>query len=139
MKQLYQYLIIFTALSLCIICCDKEEETSRSFKLLTSHPWMSDSLLADGIEAGGPGELLYNFSGETNFNTDGNGNVGKYEGTWILSKNETLLTIDSDSLAGIATAIIKELTEYSFKITTVFPSQTEPGHLYNIRMTFIPK
>ena len=138
MKRIYQFIIIPAVIFMYIIGCEKEE-TSSGVKILTSHPWMSDSLLADGVESGGPGELLYNFSGETNFNKDGTGNVGKYVGIWTLNEDETILTIDSDSLPAVATAVIKELTENSLKIATVFPSKTEPVHLYDIRMTFIPK
>lgn len=137
-----QYLFILSFLiGICFSACEKEKENEQSSgtNLLTSHVWISDSLLADGNEAGGQGDILYGFSGETKFNEDGTGYVGIYEGTWDLSKDGAVLTIDSDSLPAVVSAVVKELTESSLKITTTFPSQTLPIHLYQIRMTFIPK
>ncbi len=135
MRIYYFIPIIFL---LIIFSCKNEEEKSERFKLLTNHAWISDSLLADGLEAGGEGEILRGFSGKAVFNEDGTGNVGIYSGNWFLNNEETTLSIDSDSLATIATAVITELTEKSLKISTLFPSKTEPIHIYDVKMTFIP-
>ena len=46
-----------------VTACNKDK-TSERFDLLTSHTWKSDSLLADGVDAGDPGELLEKFKGD---------------------------------------------------------------------------
>ena len=56
MKTSQYLLILFVIVSICFLTCKKEEEKTPGFKLLTNHTWLSDSLLADGVEAGGPGE-----------------------------------------------------------------------------------
>ena len=140
MKQMYYFLFAIIALTTLFIGCNKDdEEKSEQYKLLTSHTWVSDSLIADGQSAGGVGELLYNFAGETKFNDDGTGKIGKYEGTWSLSSDNTKLTIDSDDLAFALTVTLSELTETSLKVTTTFPSTENPGTLIKVRMTFVPK
>lgn len=118
-------------------CSEDIDVKSEQFKLLTGHIWEADSLLADGVEAGGSGGMLEDFAGDTKFNEDGTGYIGKFEGTWFLSNNENDITIDSDSLPLPLTANIVELTEESFKIITSFPSLIKPP--VDIRMTFITK
>lgn len=122
-------------LLLFLSSCDKEKDTDR-FTLLTAHVWASDSLLADGVDASGPGEPLEKFKGDATFNKDGTGTFGQYSGTWMLVDNDASLAISSPDLPvpSIATTIV-ELTTASLKVTFVYPAQVP----LNIRMTFKPK
>lgn len=132
-------MLIVILVSLYFTCCKKDDENkSVNYLLLASHPWKSDSLLADGVEAGGEGELLHGFSGETRFNDDGAGYIGEYNGTWSFHSGETQLLIDSDSLPVVITVFIEELKEKSLKITTQFPNISNPVEKIDIRMTFVP-
>ena len=115
--------------------CNKDT-TSDRFDLLTSHAWTSDSLLADGIDASDPGEILEKFKGDVVFNKDGSGTFGQYTGTWQFVDNETNLAISSPELTFTLTTHIVELTETSLKVT--FSYQTLEG-TKDIRMTFKPK
>jgi hypothetical protein len=115
--------------------CNKDQSSSR-FDLLTSHLWTSDSLLADGIDASDPGEILEKFKGDVVFNKDGTGTFGQFSGTWQFVDNETNLAISSPELTFTLTTHIVELTETSLKVT--FSYQTLEG-MKNIRMTFKPK
>lgn len=119
-------------------CNKKDDEKSQRFILLTSHAWINDSLLADGVEEGGEGGILHNFAGETCFNEDGTGYVGVYLGNWWFNDDETQLFIDSDSLPAIARAVVHELTENSLKLLTLYPSQRDSGHILQVKMTFVP-
>jgi hypothetical protein len=130
------------ALFLVICCCFQffscgKESESENFKLLTGPVWQSDSLLVNSEDASGPGELLENFKGEVKFNTDHSGVFGDYTGRWRFAFNETQIVISSDSLPLPLTAIIRELSQTSLKITT---SYTLPAsETLNIRMTFKAK
>ena len=115
--------------------CNKDK-TSDRFSLLTSHVWTSDSLLADGEDASGPGEILEKFKGDVIFEEDGSGTFGQYTGTWMLVDNETNLAINSPELTFTLTTHIVELTKTSLKVTFSYP--TLEGSK-NIRMTFKPK
>lgn len=115
--------------------CNKDQGSVR-FDLLTSHAWTSDSLLADGIDASDPGELLEKFKGDVVFNKDGTGTFGQYTGTWQFVDNETSLAIKSSEPIFTLTTHIVELTETSLKVTFSYP--TFDGSK-NIRMTFKPK
>ena len=117
------------------VSCNKDQSSDR-FDLLTSHAWTSDSLLADGIDASDPGELLEKFKGDVIFNKDGTGTFGQYTGTWQFVDNETNLAINSPELTFTLTTHIVELTETSLKVT--FSYQTLEG-TKDIRMTFKPK
>lgn len=133
---------LFVIILCCIIfSCNKEEENNYSerFLLLTNHVWLSDSLLANGEEAGGPDQSLHAFAGETKFNVDGTGTVGMYEGTWAFMENESQVRILSDSLPGAIIAFIRELTELSFKIEAGFLTPTDPPEYLDVRMTFKKK
>jgi hypothetical protein len=132
MKNIVPWLLI--AVLVCATACS--EKTSDRFDLLTSHPWTSDSLLADGIDASDPGELLEKFKGDIEFKADGYGNFGQYTGTWMFVDNQTNLVIESPELAAALTTHIVELTKTSLKVT--FPYPTLDG-TKNIRMTFKPK
>lgn len=115
--------------------CSKEEVKSEKTNLLTDHIWVADSLLLDGIESGGAGGLLEDFTGDTKFNEDGTGYVGQIVGTWEFFSNETQIVITSDSLFVPVTTNIVELTPESLKLTTQF----FVGTVLNVRMTFKPK
>jgi hypothetical protein len=107
--------------------------------MLSEPTWLTDSLLANGVDASVPGGVLEKFKGEAKFNEDGTGNFGKYTGTWRFNPEETQLTIITDSLPLPIIADIKELTEISLKITTVVPNPLDQLNPFNIRMTFKAK
>jgi len=117
----------------------KKESQSEPFKLLTGPVWLSDSLLANGVDAGGPAGILFNFKGEAKFNQDGTGYFGIYTGTWRFAFNETQIIITADSLALPITTQIAELTSNSLKIKTSYPNLLNPAAPILIRMTFKPK
>ncbi len=126
-------LLIITALAIASAC--SKDKTSERFRLLTSHTWTSDSLLANGVDASDPGEMLALFKGDANFNEDGTGTFGQYTGTWMFTDNETNVAITSPDLPFALTTHIVELTSVSFKVTFTYPGVTPT----NIRMTFKPK
>ncbi|MFW5687387.1 MAG: hypothetical protein ACOCXV_00525 [Bacteroidota bacterium] len=120
--------------------CEKEEETSERFRLLTQAVWESDSLLINGEDASGPGELLEDFRGDAIFREDFTGTFGTYEGTWKFAQNETELVIQSDSLPALLSTKIHELTAESLKVSTTFPDLQNPTNpALQIRLTFIAK
>ena len=129
MKNIVLLLIIVGCFQL--FSCGKESE-SENFKLLTGPVWASDSLLVNGDDASGPGELLEDFKGDVKFNTDHSGIFGSYTGRWRFAFEETQLVISSDSLPIPLTAIVAELSQTNLKITTNFG-------IYYIRMTFKAK
>jgi hypothetical protein len=131
-------LILLLVISGCfyMMSCKKDTQ-SENFNLLTGPVWVSDSLLVDGADASGPGDLLENFKGDAKFNTDYSGTFGEYTGTWRFAFNETQLVITTDSLPLPLTTKIVELTVSSLKITTSFP--VIQGLPLNIRMTFKAK
>lgn len=124
--------LVFSACFIAFAC--KKEEVSQRFKYLTSHIWVSDTLLANGVDESNG--ILKDFKGEAKFNEDGTGYFGKYEGTWKFAYDETELVISSDSLpVSSITAEIVELNDVSLKITTGFPGNPPLA----IRMTFKAK
>lgn len=123
--------------SVLIASCKKSD--SERFRFLTDPVWVTDSLVANGQNASGPGQLLEGFKGEAKFNKDGSGYFGEYTGTWSFNASETQLVIRSDSIAIPVIADIKELTSTSLKITTVLPNQSDILNPYKIRMTFKAK
>jgi hypothetical protein len=127
-------LLLLTGLAILTLSCNKEK-VSEQFTLLTSHTWTSDSLLADGVDASGPGQILEKFKGDVTFNKDGTGTFGQYSGTWIFADNETSLAIDSPDLPFTLTTHIVELKATSLKVTFTYPGVTT----INVRMTFKPK
>jgi len=132
MKKL---LPLFTLLLITLASsCDKDKASDR-FTLLTSHAWTSDSLLANGIDASDPGEMLALFKGDAVFNKDGTGTFGQYSGTWMFTDNEANLAITSPDLPFALTTHIVELTQTSLKVTFSYPGQPPTS----IRMTFKPK
>jgi hypothetical protein len=136
MKNL-AFLLIISAV-LYVSSCKKDSQ-SESFKLLTGPTWVSDSLLADKIDASGPDGMLRNFKGEVKFNPDGTGNFGVYTGTWRFAYNETQIVITTDSLPIPLGTKIAELTKLSLKITTSYPNPVNSSVNVNIRMTFKAK
>jgi hypothetical protein len=135
MKKL-SFLLIIAAGLLVLSCSEKKSER---FILLTTPVWTTDTLLADGIDASGPGQLLNKFKGDAKFREDGTGYFGKYKGEWMLSVDEKNLTIITDSLPMPIVANIKELTDSSLKITTSVPNLLNLTDPYDIRMTFKDK
>lgn len=131
-------LLAFISACLLIFACNKDDRSER-FKLLTSPIWRTDSLLANGVDATGPGQILEKFAGDAKFDEDGSGYFGDYTGQWRFNMEETQLTIITDSLPLPIIADIKELTSISLKITTVVPNQLDPDTPFNIRMTFKAK
>lgn len=136
MKQTLLYLLVITGV-VFFSRCDKEEDDDR-FRILTGRTWMADSLLANGFDASGPGMPLEAFKGEAIFRADGTGTFGQFTGTWRFQMGRTEIVIQTSAHPIPITAKIEELTETSFKITTVFPNM-ETGDVMAIRMTFKPK
>jgi hypothetical protein len=126
-------LLILTGCIFCTSC--KKDSQSESFKLLTGPTWASDSLLADGKDASGPGGMLENFKGEAKFKADGTGYFGIYIGIWRFAFNETEIIITTDYLPPLTTEIA-ELTKVSLKVTTSYPNLLNPTAPIRIRMTF---
>lgn len=137
MKINTRYLIFF-ALLVFIVSCSKEDENDR-FELLTATVWVSDSLLVDGQDASGPGEILEKFKGEAKFNRDATGTFGQYSGSWRFAEDRTAIIITTDSLPIPLSTWIEELTANSLKINTAYPSLTDPEEDMDIRMTFKSK
>ena len=135
MKNYVLFFII--TLLLAIFSCKKDSGSER-FKLLTGPAWTSDSLMANGTDASGPGGILEKFKGNVKFNKDGTGTFGKYEGKWRFAYDETQIVIETDSLPIPLTTQIAELSAASLKITTSFPNLLT-GISINIRMTFKPE
>jgi hypothetical protein len=127
--------LILGIVSVIAIAC-KDEETSDRFKYLTTPVWSTDSLLADGVDASGPGMILEKFKGTAKFNADGTGHFGVYPGNWQFAYNETQIMISSDSIAIPLVATIDELNSTSLKIRTGYPNPLNPITSINIRMTF---
>lgn len=130
-------LMVVTGCLLITSC--KEETQSESFKLLTTPIWVSDSLLANGVDASGPGQMLENFKGDAKFNEDMTGYFGSYTGTWRFAFDETQIVITTASLPIPLTTIIAGLTKTSLKITTSYPDPLKPTTPVKIRMTFKAK
>ncbi len=131
MKRLSLLLII--AAGLLIAACEKKSER---FILLTTPIWVSDSLYSDGVDASGAGQLLAKFVGDVKFNEDGTGYFGRYKGEWMLSVDESYLTIKPDSLPIPIVADIDMLTTTDLKITTNVPNPQNFQDQFDIRMTF---
>jgi hypothetical protein len=138
-SNIMKNLLLFVIISGCFVVFSCKKKESDRFKFLTSPIWVADSLLANGVDATGPGGILSSFIGDAKFNTDGTGYFGSYTGTWRFNSDETKLVIETDSLPIPVVADIKELTSSSLKVTTVLPNPLDPLSPFNIRMTFKPK
>lgn len=134
MKKLLLFLFSLSALG--YISCKEEEPVLTPYELLTTRIWASDSLLANGVDASGPGEMLETFKGNAIFNTDGSGVLGNYNATWTLSVDNTEITIITVEPAMEIITTIRELTKTSLKITTAVADINNPGQFIEIRMTF---
>lgn len=134
------FLIIIFCIALVAGC--KKEKESEKFTLLTSHPWMSDSLIAKSADAAAAQTaqlFLENFRGEAMFNKDLTGYFGVFTGTWHFAYNETALVIESPSLPATLSTTVVELTTSSLKVTLGYPNVADPTKPINIRMTFKDK
>jgi hypothetical protein len=118
--------------------CNKET-TSDRFKMLTKPIWTTDSLLANGFDASGTGQILAKFKGDAKFKEDGTGYFGIYKGTWYFAYDETQIVIQTDSLPIPLTTVIKVLTSDALKVTTSYPNPITPSNPIAIRMTFKAK
>lgn len=136
MKKLSLLLII--AAGLLTFACKKDKKSER-FILLTTTFWTSDSLKANGEDAGDPGEFLANFNGDAEFYEDGTGYFGVYTGDWRFNTTETEITIVTNEMPLPIICKIVELTSASLKITTVVPDPINTSETVNVRMTFKPK
>jgi len=133
-------LILFAgAIIVSVVFGCQKEEVDTPFTLLTTPVWATDSLLVNGLDASGPGQILANFRGEAKFNKDGTGQFGAYTGTWRFAQNETQLVINTQAFPVPITTIISELTRTSLKINTEVPDLANPGQVLRIRMTFKAK
>jgi hypothetical protein len=133
-----QLIIGLIALFAFVAACNKTDDDDR-FELLTASVWVSDTLFVDGQDASGPGELLEKFKGEARFNRDATGSFGAYTGTWRFADDRSQLIITTDSLPVPLAAIIEELSKNALRITTAYPSLTNPDEDMHIRMTFNAK
>lgn len=139
MKTLNNLLLLgLIAITLALTNCSKEDENDL-FKFLTTPLWRTDSLLANGVDASQPGQLLAKFKGDAKFKVDGTGTFGIYTGTWWFTENRTQIIINTDSLPLPLTSKIVELTASSFKITTGVPDLIGGTGIINLRMTFKAK
>ena len=118
--------------------CNKDDESER-FKFLTGTVWVTDLLLANGVDASGPGQMLEDFKGEARFNKDGTGEFGTYTGEWRFAYNETQIIIETTDLPLPLSTMIEELTASSLKITTSVPNPLNPQESVPLRMTFTAK
>ncbi|MCU0462209.1 MAG: hypothetical protein MUF36_09385 [Bacteroidales bacterium] len=136
MKKLSFLVVIAFSLLLLTFC--KKDEFSERFMLLTTPVWTSDSLLANGDDASGPGEVLEDFKGDAKFNKDKSGYFGDYTGRWWFEAHETLLVIDpdADTIPIYIYCNLVELTELSLKITASVPNKDNPFQALPVRMTF---
>ncbi len=133
-------MILLAAFGLLVFACsDDGDDSSERFKLLTGVTWTSDSLLVNGSDASGPGQMLEGFNGDVRFREDGTGTFGAHTGTWNFSANETSIEILTGSLPGLLTVNIEELTASSLKVTTSYTNLLVPDQPFNIRMTFKAK
>lgn len=135
----YGLLTVFLSVLIIISCGKDEDEVSERFRFLTGSVWVSDSLLVNGVDASGPGQLLEDFKGDVKFNEDGTGSFAQYTGTWRFAQNETQLVITTEALPVQLTTNIVELTAGSLKITTGYPNPVPPPDVFSIRMTFKAK
>ena len=135
----FVFLVSVVVGMLIFSCNDKEEEKEEDyFNLLTGPTWVADSLLADGVDASGPGGILELFKGEAKFKADNTGTFGSYSGTWSFV-NKTQISINTTEFPFPIVANILELTQNSLKITTVVLDVNNPPAVFSIRMTFKAK
>mgnify|MGYP004702466237 CR=1 FL=1 len=132
-KILFLLIAIFSVAILTVGC---EDEKDTPFTLLTGPVWVSDSLLVNGIDASGPGQVLANFKGEARFLKDGTGLFANFTGTWRFAQNDTQLILTSPDYPVPITTIIEELSRSNLRISTELPHPLLPGTIMRVRMTF---
>ncbi|TFG44592.1 MAG: hypothetical protein E4H43_00090 [Bacteroidia bacterium] len=133
-------LFVFLTVTCCILLFSCKEKDSDRFKFLTEPVWVAETLIANGIDATGPGGLLEGFVGDAKFNADGTGTFGTYTGTWTFNATEDKLIITTPSLPISITLNIVELTSTTLKLQGSLPDPQNPfGPVIDIQMTFIPK
>ena len=136
MKKIF-FLLTITCVILLSSCKDKD---SDRFKFLTEPVWVAVSLMANGVDATGPGGLLEGFVGDAKFNADGTGTFGTYTGTWQFNVTEDKLILTTPALPITITLDILELTSTSLKVKGSIPDlQNLTGPPIEIQMTFAPK
>jgi len=136
MKKLTSFFIIVT-LVLAYSC--KQDESDR-FNFLTGTVWTPVSLLANGVDATGPGGLLEGFVGDAKFNEDGTGTFGTYTGEWMFAAAEEKIIITTVSIPVSISLTITELTATSLKVEGSIPDPQNPlGPPITIEMTFRAK
>jgi hypothetical protein len=118
--------------------CNKDKKSER-FILLTGPVWTTESLLANGVDASGSGQLLEKFKGDAKFKEDGTGTFGQYSGQWRFNTTETEITIVTDEMPLPIICDIVELTNTTLDITTVVPNPVPGMDPINIQMTFTAK
>jgi hypothetical protein len=128
-------LVLSLSILVLVLACQKENKSDK-FTLLTSPAWVSDSLLVNGTDASGAGQMLNKFVGDIKFKDDGTGYFGKYTGKWRFAYDETEIIIESDSLLVPISAIISELNSKSLKLNTNYPNPLNLLDPFKIRMTF---
>jgi hypothetical protein len=131
------FLLLITAV-LVVFACKKEEKSER-FRLLTTPIWATETLLANGVDASGPGGLLEKFKGEAKFKEDKTGYFGKYKGQWRFNADETEITIVADSLPLPVICDIVILTVQSLQVTADVPNPVNLQEIIDIDMTFKAK
>jgi|GEM_PF-161644 len=133
-KKISYLLIAIFSVAILTVGCEEEKDTP--FTLLTGPVWVSDSLLVNGMDASGPGQLLAGFKGEARFLKDGTGSFTNFTGTWRFAQNDTQLIITSPAFPVPITTIIEELSRSNLKISTEVPHPLLPGTTMRVRMTF---
>lgn len=130
---------LFLGSFILLMSCGKDDDKSDRFRYLTGAVWQSDSLLINGEDATGEGQMLEPYKGDAIFYEDGTGVFGSFNGTWRFAQNETELVLDSDSLAFPLTTKIQELIAESLKVTATIPNFSDPQNPMQLRMTFKAK
>ena len=132
MKKLFSILLI----SVTVLMFSCKEKESERYELLTGTTWEAESLLANGVDATGPGGMLEGFSGVAKFKTDGTGTFGSFEGEWAFNSDETKITINSETLPLPITCSILELTSSTLKLQALVPNPDDLQNPITIEMTF---
>ncbi len=132
MKKLFSILLI----SVTVLMFSCKEKESERYELLTGTTWEAESLLANGVDATGPGGMLEGFSGVAKFKTDGTGTFGSFEGEWAFNSDETKITINSETLPLPITCSILELTSSTLKLQALVPNPEDLQNPITIEMTF---
>jgi hypothetical protein len=124
MRNLTQYLIIISALSIVAFSCNDDDDASSKASVLTSKNWQLASSIINGVEAIEDCEkdnVLSFRANETytySYNT-----LCRFEdeaaeiGIWKLLQNETLLVLGEGTVTDAAVYEIIELTSSTLKLS----------------------